>query len=809
MANVPANHRSCPHLGLKTDRTSVFIGPVEEHRCYAVNKPERIDVNHQAAFCLAAAFEACPRFVQPPEQKPKWASAGRADQNLPLVPVDLAVGLPSRFQRWRAAVLERAGLLQWGVWILIAVLAVAVGYGYLKVSRSVTAETIPVVEPTPISIPTPSPLAVKPAATPRPAPKATGIAPKPSVPSPTVSPRPGSSQIALYPPGNAIGWVSSQDPLNHFGDRNLHAGTFEGKTYHGALQFSLTTLPPGAKIEQATLELEALSADSLAANGTWMLQLLGPELDQNWTRTTYEQIHNAPSLGVVPPELTSQDLVPGQVNVFTFTPAQVAELQRRLESGLVSFRLDGPTQVSSNLFTWDTGYGGGFGTRPVLRLVYQLPPTPLPEVVIFTPTPVNVVTIAAIAATATYEATTIGTPTPTPTEFVTATPPIVVTDTPVPENTATSEWVAMVATASSLLSTPPITSFWTATPSPTATATPTYAVVTSTPTPENVLTVVPLAVTATYVATTVGTYTPVPANWITPEVITPVPPPENMATALYMSVLSTAEAIAFGTPTPTPPSIWTATPTPIFILLDGEIPTPLATATATATPQPVPTELVGKIAFMSNRVEGMPPLVYVIDPDGSNLGLLTDPWPYIQSQARDVYSADKRFRVFTKDVTIYKNVGTGAFTIGTPQQVPAVFWYDSLYKVEQQLTHFGNGYAYLGVWSPAAEQIAFVSDDSADDEIWVVNRNGTGLRRLTETNEVYNAQQIGKDTFIPEVNGHPSWSPDGKQIVFWSNRTGHRQIWVMNSDGTGLYSLSRTGFDDWDPVWIKYTDPPP
>jgi len=51
---------------------------------------------------------------------------------------------------------------------------------------------------------------------------------------------------------------------------------------------------------------------------------------------------------------------------------------------------------------------------------------------------------------------------------------------------------------------------------------------------------------------------------------------------------------------------------------------------------------------------------------------------------------------------------------------------------------------------------------------------------------------------------HPSWSPDGAQIVFWSNRTGNWQIWVMDANGDNLYSLSRTGFNDWDPVWFKY-----
>ncbi len=341
---------------------------------------------------------------------------------------------------------------------------------------------------------------------------------------------------------------------------------------------------------------------------------------------------------------------------------------------------------------------------------------------------------------------------------------------------------------------------WTATPSPT------YVIVTSTPTPENVFTIVPSAATATHVAATIGTYTPVPENWVTPIVVTPVPTPANTATAAYQDALATTEAIVFGTPTPTPMNVWTVTPTPIFVLLDGEIPTPGPTPTPTATPRPIPSELVGKIAFLSNRAGGEEPLVYVIEPDGSNLALLTDRWPYDLARERDAYSADKRFRVFTKNVIRYRNV-TGEQVV--KEEVPALFWYDAYYKVEEQLTYFGSGIAYLGVWSPTSEQIAFVSNDSGDDEIWVINRDGSNLRQLTESNMEYNADEIGKDTFIPEVNRHPSWSPDGSKIVFWSNRTGNGQIWVMDADGNNLYSLSRTSFGDWDPVWIKYTDPPP
>lgn len=43
--------------------------------------------------------------------------------------------------------------------------------------------------------------------------------------------------------------------------------------------------------------------------------------------------------------------------------------------------------------------------------------------------------------------------------------------------------------------------------------------------------------------------------------------------------------------------------------------------------------------------------------------------------------------------------------------------------------------------------------------------------------------------------GHPAWSPDGRQLVFQSYRTGNFQLWMMNADGTGQRQLT-TGFAD-------------
>lgn len=350
------------------------------------------------------------------------------------------------------------------------------------------------------------------------------------------------------------------------------------------------------------------------------------------------------------------------------------------------------------------------------------------------------------------------------------------------------------------------------TPTPTAT----FVLITSTPTPENFQTAAAIAPALTAAATTTGTPTPLPENWVTPLVVENTPTPENAATAEFVWAEATAAVIALGTSTPTPQNMVTATPeptdtpTPIFIAFDGELPpmTPRPTRPAELEPTPpIPEVLIGKIAFKSNRT-GKEEL-YIINPDGTGLALLTNPWPYNMANLADTFSPDGRFRVFTKDSIVYRQVGNGDQTDVTKNAVPTLFWRDALYNIEEQVTHFASGIAYGGVWSPTTDQIAFVSNSTSDDEIWVMNYDGSNQIHITETNESFNGREIGKDTFIPEINKHPSWSPDGKQLVFWSNRTGHGQIWVANADGTNLFSLSRTGFDDYDPVWIKYPGLPP
>jgi TolB protein len=55
------------------------------------------------------------------------------------------------------------------------------------------------------------------------------------------------------------------------------------------------------------------------------------------------------------------------------------------------------------------------------------------------------------------------------------------------------------------------------------------------------------------------------------------------------------------------------------------------------------------------------------------------------------------------------------------------------------------------------------------------------------------SHQIVQLTHDSGRNDFPSWSPDGRHIVFQSTRNGTEQIWSVLADGSHLQQLTRQG----------------
>ena len=52
------------------------------------------------------------------------------------------------------------------------------------------------------------------------------------------------------------------------------------------------------------------------------------------------------------------------------------------------------------------------------------------------------------------------------------------------------------------------------------------------------------------------------------------------------------------------------------------------------------------------------------------------------------------------------------------------------------------------------------------------------------------------------MNANPAFSPDGRFIVFDSNRDGNSEIYIMEPDGTNQTRLTSNNFMDTDPTFL-------
>ncbi len=620
----------------------------------------------------------------------------------------------------------------------------------------------------------------------------------------TPTPEPGGQVYYVTPGNNSVGWWMAEDiRRNHLNDSFLYVGLSQGKQHIAAVRFDLRNVPRGAELVYGQLRLTGLRDQNLTTdpNVQWQAQLIAEDALPNLASADFLTLLSAPAVFTLP-LLRSDQLAADGVNSWELDGETRAWIENQLLLGAKSIilRLQAKDNGQENLFGWDSGFGPQTsGSGPVLLLsAGPAPATPpvLPTrpyiVATLTPVPANVLTVVAQNSTATAVAVTTGTYTPVPYQ--------VLTPTSFPQNLATVQAAALD------LGLPPV--------------------LLHTPTPANPAEATGMAQYATAVAVTTGTFTPEPADFVTPALVIPSPPPENIATeaarvaeatavvesgaptptslpynavvAVYVyatpqpqnaataaaqSVIATAAAQVDGTPTPlawnaivitvipTLPPPESPTPTPLPSLQPVTDFTPTPTPTESFMPETMPEIYRNKIIFRTNR-SGREE-TYALDPYTNELFRVNESWVHTLAYNQLSLSPDRSKRAVVREDS---------------NRVLQIQILDLVYGGAQQLTTLKN-ISYDPAWSRQGDKIALVSKDSGNDEIYVLSADGAIIQKLTARSNSWDK--------------HPTFSPDGSQIVFFSNRdTGRRQLWIMAADGSNQRNLSNNDYEDWDPIWV-------
>jgi len=135
-------------------------------------------------------------------------------------------------------------------------------------------------------------------------------------------------------------------------------------------------------------------------------------------------------------------------------------------------------------------------------------------------------------------------------------------------------------------------------------------------------------------------------------------------------------------------------------------------------------------------------------------------------------------------------------------------------------------------WSTVGGQIAFVSDRSGTPQVYVMNSNGSNVRKVSsggyatdpswspnrsvnkiafvkveggEAN-IFTVNPDGSDeqrlTWSSRRNENPSWSPDGHYLAFTSSRGGPKELYMMYLNGQNQRRLTKGG-GVFFPTWCK------
>jgi TolB protein len=173
-------------------------------------------------------------------------------------------------------------------------------------------------------------------------------------------------------------------------------------------------------------------------------------------------------------------------------------------------------------------------------------------------------------------------------------------------------------------------------------------------------------------------------------------------------------------------------------------------------------------------------------PDGRHLALTLskdgNPEIYVLTLATGVLRRLTRHAGIDTDPTWSPNGRQIAF-VSDRAGSANIFVMDADGAAVRQLT--SGGYHTQPRWSPRGDVIAYTARAGTFD-LWLVNADGGSPRRLTAG---------------PGDNTSASWAPNGRHLVFQSNRLGSWQLFAILADGSATTMITRGSQDHTSPSW--------
>ncbi|MCE9646123.1 MAG: hypothetical protein K8S20_09010 [Chloroflexi bacterium] len=99
-------------------------------------------------------------------------------------------------------------------------------------------------------------------------------------------------------------------------------------------------------------------------------------------------------------------------------------------------------------------------------------------------------------------------------------------------------------------------------------------------------------------------------------------------------------------------------------------------------------------------------------------------------------------------------------------------------------------------WAPDGKHVLFASDRDGTVQLYSIHIDGDELHKISN---------------LPAIRGRSDWSSDGKYIVTYSGQPWKREVYIMNADGTNAHVLSPAGGNSQGPSfspdgqWVTFT----